>query len=172
MALDSMHNRHSLLSNATARTHTEAAAEKLRHVSSSKRVKMVIDADETVVQEGMQAGVDNGTTTCAASTCLLMVVGAQLLSPDPIVALHAIKQTVLRPGNDVKLEREPFCVAVRAELLRNGVKADEYTVNLLFDTFDEDDSGTVDFTEFMLGLGKLVHGSVTEKLSLMYVACS
>lgn len=86
--------------------------------------------------------------------------------------MHAIKQTVLRPGNDVKLEREPFCVAVRAELLRNGVKADEYTVNLLFDTFDEDDSGTVDFTEFMLGLGKLVHGSVTEKLSLMYVACS
>ena len=75
MALDSMHNHHSVLSNATVHTHThthtlaEAAAEKLRHVSSSKRVKMVIDADETVVQEGLQAGVDNGTTTCAAFTC-------------------------------------------------------------------------------------------------------
>lgn len=41
-------------------------------------------------------------------------------------------------------------------------------VNALFDAFDVDKSGAIDFSELVFGLSRLAHGSVTDKLGLVF----
>lgn len=53
---------------------------------------------------------------------------------------------------------------VYKQLFRLDGDSDDEFVNYVFNVFDKDKNGTIDFTEFMCGLSVISRGTVNEKL--------
>lgn len=66
-----------------------------------------------------------------------------------------------------QLTKSEFCEVI-VECYPHLEGATDVNLEALFDTFDEDGGGTIDFKEFTLGVSKLTRGSMDEKMEFLF----
>lgn len=114
--------------------------------------------------------VEAMNATYVASKTMLEVLDSGETKFDVTELRGLRKQFVELAGSEEgELSRAQFASIMHS---RFPALAETESVEVLFDTFDTDDSNTIDFKEFAIGISKRMKGSAVEKLRLVFEAFS